>query len=415
MKKYDVIVTGGGFAGCAAAIAAARGGARVLLIERSGCPGGAAANCLVNPYMDSHTVIDGKRVELSRGIFAEINARLEAADAKRGGTFSEEVLKIVLSELLSGCGVEVLYHALLIGAACRDGRVESVTVAVKSGQLTLLADYFIDATGDADLTHFAGFPYRLGRESDGLCQPMTLCFRLSGVNRAALTPEARQQMQTLYRKFSAEGRLSNPREDILLFYTLSDDIIHFNTTRVVRLNPTDPFDLSRAETEARRQVWEMYTFLKENVSAFAGSRLLMTAADIGVRESRMIDGLYRLTGEDLRACKRFDDGIAFGNYDIDIHNPTGAGTSHYYFKPGEYYAIPYRSLVPRTSVNMLVAGRCISVDHEAQASVRIMPIVCCIGEAAGTAAALAVARGCGVAEVDAGVLRQTLRQNGACC
>lgn len=237
MKKYDVIVTGGGFAGCAAAIAAARGGARVLLIERSGCPGGAAANCLVNPYMDSHTVIDGKRVELSRGIFAEINARLEAADAKRGGTFSEEVLKIVLSELLSGCGVEVLYHALLIGAACRDGRVESVTVAVKSGQLTLSADYFIDATGDADLTHFAGFPYRLERESDGLCQPMTLCFRLSGVNRAALTPEARQQMQTLYRKFSAEGRLSNPREDILLFYTLSDDIIHFNTTRVVRLNP----------------------------------------------------------------------------------------------------------------------------------------------------------------------------------
>lgn len=172
-------------------------------------------------------------------------------------------------------------------------------------------------------------------------------------------------MQTLYKAFRAEGKITNPREDVMLFKTLSDDIIHFNTTRVIRLNPTDPFDLSRAETEARRQVWEMYTFLKENVPAFADSRLLMTAADIGVRESRMADGLYRLTGAELKTCPRFADGIAFGNYDIDIHNPDGTGTSHYFFGPGEYYAIPYRCLVPKTSVNSLVAGRCISVDHEA--------------------------------------------------
>lgn len=415
MKRYDVLVAGGGFAGCAAAIAAARGGADVLLIERSNCLGGAAANCLVNPYMGNRTEIDGKPVELSQGIFAEINARLEAADAKRGGTFSEEMLKIVLSDLLSECGVEVLYHALLTGAACRDGRVESVTVAVKSGQLTFSADYFIDATGDADLLHFAGFPYRLGRESDGLCQPMTLCFRLSGVDGAAFTQEARQQMQALYKAFRAEGKITNPREDVLLFKTLSDDVIHFNTTRVIRLNPTDPFDLSRAETEARRQVREMVTFLQENVPAFARSRLLMTAADIGVRESRMADGLYRLTGAELKTCPRFADGIAFGNYDIDIHNPDGTGTSHYFFGPGEYYAIPYRCLVPKTSVNTLVAGRCISVDHEAQASVRIMPIVCCTGEAAGTAAAQASARRCAVADVDTDALRAALRKNGAFC
>ncbi len=415
MKHYDVIVTGGGYSGCAAAVAAARGGAKVLLTERSNCLGGAAVNCLVNPYMGMHTVIDGKNVALSQGIFSEINSRLEGFGAKRGGIFSEEFLKIVLNEMLEESGAEVLYHALLTGAECRDGRTENATFAVKSGCLTLSADYFIDATGDADLAFFAGFPYRLGRESDSLCQPMTLCFRLSGVNRAELTPEAFDAMQKLYKQKREQGEISNPREDILMFDTLNDDIVHFNTTRIVKLNPTDPFDISRAETEARKQVLEMYRFLKQNVAAFKNSSLIMTAADIGVRESRMIDGLYRLTGEELRACCRFDDGIAFGNYDIDIHNPTGTGTSHYYFKAGEYYAIPYRCLVPRGSVNTLVTGRCISVDHEAQASIRIMPIVCCLGEAAGTAAAIAVKNRCDVSCVDAKTLRETLRANGAFC
>ena len=134
---------------------------------------------------------------------------------------------------------------------------------------------------------------------------------------------------------------------------------------------------------------------------------------IGARESRMTDGEYILTESDIVACRRFDDTVALGNYDIDIHNPEGSGTSHYYFPDGKYYTIPYRSLIPRGAENLLAAGRCISVDHGAQASIRIMPIVCCIGEAAGTAASLAVKHKVGVKEVDTSELKDLLTENGA--
>ena len=143
--------------------------------------------------------------------------------------------------------------------------------------------------------------------------------------------------------------------------------------------------------------------------------MLSTAMQIGVRESRMICGEYTLTGEDLMACTKFEDSIALGNYDIDIHNPEGSGTSHYYFGPGEYYTIPYRTLIPKNAENLLVAGRCISVTHEAQASIRIMAIVCCIGEAAGTATAISVKDNKNVKDIDVKKLRNTLKKNGAVC
>ena len=153
--------------------------------------------------------------------------------------------------------------------------------------------------------------------------------------------------------------------------------------------------------------------MKKHADGLEDSFLMMTAAEIGVRESRMIVGEYVLTEDDCRACTKFDDAIAACNYDIDIHNPEGTGTSHYYFPEGAYYTIPYRSLIPRTVSNMLVAGRCISSDHGAQASYRIMPTVCCIGEAAGTAMGLAVKAGCDVRSVDVKKLQTALKENGA--
>jgi hypothetical protein len=153
--------------------------------------------------------------------------------------------------------------------------------------------------------------------------------------------------------------------------------------------------------------------MKKHADGLENSFLMMTASEIGVRESRMIIGEYILTGEDCRSCKKFDDAIAACNYDLDIHNPEGTGTSHYYFKPGEYYTIPYRCLVPKKVSNMLVAGRCISSDHEAQASYRIMPIVCCIGEAAGTAIGLTVKNKSELSKLDVSELQDTLKKNGA--
>lgn len=413
MKKYDVVVLGGGFAGSAAAIAAARGGARVLLCEQSNCLGGAATNSLVNPFMNYETKIDGKFFPLSRGIFAEIVEKLknfEYFNGTKGNTFSEESLKLVLMRMAVEAGVELLFRVAFVRAE-RDGdRVMSVTFVGKSGEFTLEADYFIDASGDADLVYSAGFPTRLGRESDGLCQPMTLCFRVAGVDRSKFD---RNAINVLYKELKDEGKFRNPREDVLIFDTIDPTVLHFNTTRVVKMNPTDPYDISRAEIEAREQVFEMFDFLKKNFEAFSDSYVISTGMQTGARESRMTDGEYILTESDIVACRRFDDTVALGNYDIDIHNPEGSGTSHYYFPDGKYYTIPYRSLIPKGAENLLVAGRCIAVDHGAQASIRIMPIVCCIGEAAGTAASLAVKHKKSVNEVDVSKLTNTLIGNGA--
>lgn len=412
MKKYDLAVIGGGFAGVAAALAAARGGADVIIIEKSNALGGAANVCLVNPFMPYKTKIDGRSVALSAGIFREIHERLEARGAMMHENFLEEELKYVMSEMVAEAGISLLYHAYIFKAH-RDGeRITAVSLATKQGETVIEADYFIDATGDAQLAFLSGCPTRLGREPDNLCQPMTLCFRLGNVDVDRFLA-SRPLLNEAYKKSLDAGEFINPRENILVFRSPIRNVLHFNTTRVVKKDPTNPFDVTEAELLARRQVYEVYEFMKKHADGLEDSFLMMTAAEIGVRESRMIIGDYVLTESDCRAFAKFEDGIAACNYDIDIHNPEGSGTSHYYFPEGEFYTIPYRSLIPTGATNMLVAGRCISSDHGAQASYRIMPTVCCIGEAAGSAMALAIKDSIPVREVNTYTLRATLKANGA--
>ena len=412
MKKYDLAVIGGGFAGVAAAIAAARAGAKVLIVEKSNCLGGAAVNCLVNPFMPYWTEMDGKRVDLSAGIFKEIHDRLEHHNAMNRESFLEEKLKYILNEMVAEANIDLLFHAYIFKVEKCDEHIASIVVATKSGEMQVEANYFIDATGDAQLAYLAGCPTVLGRESDHLCQPMTLCFRLGNVDVEKFY-ESRERLKIAHAQSLAAGELINPRENILVFKTPIHNVLHFNTTRVVRKNPTSPEEVTEAEVLARRQVYEIYEFMKKHADGLENSFLMMTAAEIGVRESRMIVGDYVLTEQDCRNCVKFDDGIAACNYDIDIHNPEGTGTSHYYFPAGEYYTIPYRSLIPKSAENLLVAGRCISSDHGAQASYRIMPVVCCIGEAAGSAVGLAVKQNCTVREVDVKELQNELKRNRA--
>ena len=412
MKKYDVIVVGGGFAGVGAALAAARGGARVLLVEKSNCLGGAAVNCLVNPFMSYCTVINGKRTALSRGIFGEMIKKLTERSAMKGASFLEEELKSIMNESLLEAGAELLFHAYIFDVKKDGEQIKGITVATKSGKLELEADYFIDATGDAQMAYLADCPTVLGREPDHLCQPMTLCFRLGNVDVDRFYA-SKKRLKELHAEALAKGALTNPRENILVFKTPIPNVLHFNTTRVIKKDPTDPFDVTEAEILARRQVYEIYDFMKKHADGLENSFLMMTASEIGVRESRMIVGDYVLTEADCRAFKKFDDSVAACNYDIDIHNPEGTGTSHYYFPEGEYYTIPYRALIPKTVDNMLVAGRCISSDHGAQASYRIMPTVCCIGEAAGSAIALAARDGISPRMIKVEELQTVLRQNGA--
>ena len=412
MKKYDVIVLGGGFAGIAAALASAREGAKTLLVEKGNALGGAAVNCLVNPFMPYSTKINGVVTELSQGIFSEINHRLEKKNAIVNRHFLEEELKFVLNEMVIESGVELLFHAYLYAASKENGKIKSISVATKCGPVELEADTFVDASGDAQLAYLAGCPTVLGREPDHLCQPMTLCFRVGNVDREKFLA-GRPAFQMAYAEAKKAGTIKNPREDVLVFKFVVPNVLHFNTTRIVKKNPTDPFDVTEAEIEARRQVEEIYEWLKQNAEGLENSFLMSTASEIGVRESRMIVGDYVLTEDDCRAFTKFEDGIAACNYDIDIHNPEGSGTSHYYFPEGEFYTIPYRSLIPKEAENLLVAGRCISSDHGAQASYRIMPTVCSLGEAAGVAAGMACKSSCGVREIDVEKLKENLKKYGA--
>ena len=406
MKHYDLIVVGGGIAGVGAAVSAAREGLSVLIIEKFGSLGGAMSNSLVFPFMRHMTWGDTPKLT-SAGIFREMKMRKEKYKDP-----SYEAYKLVFDDMASEAGVEVLFHSTAFAAEAEDRTVRSVKVATKAGVIELSADYFIDASGDGELIAMTGCEFQLGRESDGYCQPMTTCFRVSGVDLEQFEKD-RKSLQEKYKEYRKDGKITNPRENILVFTGVGDGVLHFNTTRIVKLNPTDPFEVSQAEILARRQITEMMEFLHESSSAFEKSSIVSIANHIGVRESRKLKGVHVLTEQELRECRDFEDTIALGNYDIDIHNPTGEGTYIYKFPDGEYYRIPYRSLLPKEYDNMLVAGRCLSADHAAHSSVRIMPICACLGEAAGVAISVCKKTGKSAHEVDVALVREILISKGA--
>ena len=421
MMHYDIIVVGGGLSGVAAAVSGARQGLKVLLVEKSGCLGGAISNNLVYPFTNCWTYMPdtNEKRYVNGGLFAEMRSREEEYRIALGEPkdnpeylFKPEYYKFILDDMVTEAGVEVLFHSMLCEVSADKRKIRGIVVITPSGILELSADCFIDTTGNGELFAKAGCDYQLGREEDNLCQPMTTCFRMSGVDTDVFKKD-HNRLGELYNEYQKQGKIKNPRENILIFYGIGKGIIHFNTTRVVKCDPTDAFEVSRAEIEARRQVYEMVHFLKKNSKAFENSTVISIATEIGIRESRKLKGVHILTEEELKNLVEFEDAIALGNYDIDIHNPSGTGTSHYYFKSGEYYQIPYRSLLPKEYDNLLVAGRCISTTHEAQASIRIMPICACLGEAAGTAVSVAHKSGKTAHSVDINEVRKKLIENGA--
>lgn len=413
-KSYDIIVVGGGLSGVAAAVAAAREGAKALIVERFGFLGGAAGTSLVNPFMPYVIKVNGQRIFINGGIFKTLIEQLDEMGSlhENRDTFNEETLKLLLDRMVKAHGVDVLFHSYLIDVATDGKTVKHITVANKSGKMELAAKFFIDATGDADLSALAGCEYQLGRESDHLCQPMTLCFRLGNVDMETYQ-KIKPEINKRYQQFQKEGKIKNPREDVLIFSNMCDGVLHFNSTRIIKHNPIDAWDVSAAELEAREQIFELYNFMKDNIPGFENSTLLASAPQIGARESRMIAGEYKITSEDITSCRKFPDAIARGNYGIDIHNPDGSGTHIVHIPAGEYYTIPYRALVPKGKDNLLTVGRCISSDHEAQSAYRVMPICCCMGEGAGTAAAYAIANHVAAKEVDIEAVRATLIAHGA--
>ena len=412
MKKYDLIVVGGGLSGACAAISASRQGLSVLLLEKSNSLGGTATGGLVLPFMPNETVINGQKTYLWGSIFREIREELNKLGATWYESFREEELKLVLNRMVRDSGADILFHTYLTGAEYKDGKISSVLASTIEGTIAFEADYFIDATGDGQLCFLAGLPFVLGREKDNLCQPMTLSFRVGGVDADAFF-KGLEALNKEYKIHLENGEFKNPRENILVVKTAIDSVLHFNTTRVVKKNPTSIAELTEAEIEAREQVYETFDFIKKYGKGVKNAYVLSTGNQIGVRESRKIVGEYTLTEKECVECTKFEDSICACNYDIDIHNPEGTGTSHHYFDTGEYYQIPYRTLIPKGTKNILVVGRCISCDHGAQASTRIMPVVSAIGEAGGTAIAQAFKNSQETTEIDTKKLQYTLKANGS--
>ncbi|TAM59353.1 FAD-dependent oxidoreductase [bacterium] len=420
MSAYaaDVLVAGGGNAGCVAALAAARHGAAVLLIERYGFLGGTATAAMVGPWMTFHA---GER-RVVGGIAQEIVERLQARGGSPGHLpdassyvptitpFDPEILKVVLFELLEEAGVQLVLHAWLLDALMDGARVRGARFATVGGVREARATVSIDATADAHLSASAGVAMQRGDER-GRVQPCTMIFRLSHVDREALAAYIRahpDQMRThldargvraedltavaglydIWERARAAGEVSVPRELVSLFATPYGDEVTVNMTRVTGIDPLDPDELTRAEIEGRRQVMELTAFFQRRVPGFERARLAAVAVQLGVRETRRIVGEYVLTAEDLLTARRFPDAVARSGYPIDIHNPAGAGTITKRLPPGETYEIPYRCLVPAGIDGLLATGRCISTTHEALASTRLTPTVMMLGQAAGTAAAL---------------------------
>ena len=442
--EWDVIVVGGGTAGSVTGIASARLGARTLVVEALGFLGGTATGALVTPFM--RNVAGGK--ELNRGLTDEIKARLRAqGDGAvdpdgNDNWFNPEGLKFVLEDLLLEAGGEVLYHTYFVGAVVKEGWIQAVEVHNKAGLSTLRAKVFVDATGDADLAVAAGAPFQAGDE-DGHHQAMSLRFLLGNVNlddlsrflteiglpqpcpsfmHFAMAWGSGSPLEPLFQKAVTEGVLQKRDGDYFQAFTVPGrpGELAFNCPRIDTKfdDGTNPWQLSAAQVDGRRAIRRLLNFCRRYLPGCEESYLVAVAPLVGVRESRRIVGDYVVTLDDILNCRMFPDSICRNHYPVDIHPVRGRGrrwddlTGTPYSHPDAFHEIPYRALIPKRVNNLLVAGRCISATFEAQASIRIQPNCHTLGQAAGTAAAMAAQNGVGVRDVDVSELKRILREQG---
>ncbi len=439
-SNYDVIVSGGGTAGILAAIAAARNGAKTLLIERWGHLGGTAAFGL--PFLG---IFSGAGEQVNSGLAQELIDRMVAAGGSLGHVhganweqplgqskysfsltpFDPEVLKYVAQEMALEAGTKLLFHTFVSGIIKDNNYVKGVKVFNKSGQEAFFGKVVIDATGDADVANLAGASFQTKTE----LQNASIVMRIGNVDLNKFVDALKKEdhvkgwgswhtrlVQKENRYIHVAGHLvpwsGESKEVTFTAVSVRDGEIYLNATRTVNVDGTSADDLSRAEISERKNVFSLMGAMTKNVPGMENAYLISTSP-IGIRESRNILGDYTLTKEDVIECRQFDDSIARGAYPIDIHDPAGGRTQFTFLRNGGSYSIPYRSLVPMGIEGLLIAGRCISASKEAVGSARLMGTALSQGQAAGTAAALAVAEGKGLRQLDISVLRDTLSQQGS--
>lgn len=392
--QADVVVAGAGSAGMVAAIAAARNGARTILIERGGFLGGISTAVLDTMYA-FYAPGDAQEKVVS-GLPDEVVDRIEKYDgvlrrpntfgSGTGITYNPETLKRVWDDLAREAGVRVFLHSFITGAVKDGSRVIGLSFVNKAGSHKVTAKVVIDSSGDADVVADAGGDFELAGR-DGAQQTLSTTFRIGNVGERALTVK-KDDLHALMREANKGGRFVLPREEGSVHRTPDKGIMATIMTRVPGTAPDDIEGISRAEAQGRAQAQEYFRFLKEMVPGYENSVLIGTSPWIGVRETRRILGDYQLKGEDVLAARRFEDGIARCGAPIEDHH-AGRDTRWAYIPNSGTYTIPFRALLPRNLEGIVVAGRCLSSTHDAHASARSIGTCMAMGQAAGSAAVLA--------------------------
>lgn len=424
---YDVVVLGGGPAGIAAAVAGAKAGCSTLLVERYGFLGGMGTAAGVTNFCGLHANVHGEIRRVVHGVATELLDRIDrlgglnTPHALFGKTVAQAydtaAYKIAADELMAAAGVKLLFHALGAGLVMASpDRIEALLVETKSGRRAVLGRTFIDASGDGDLAAWAGVPYDKGDGAGNFLYPSTM-FRINGVDpeRAG---KAWETIPGLMLQAEAEGRHRFPRKTPIVRPQKSGIEWRVNLTQLANaqgnaLDGTDADELTQAEVLGRRQIAGVAGFLRE-VPGFERSYIVDIAPQVGIRETRRVQGLYQLTEADVLECASFDDTIGVNGWPLELHLkgdvefrwpkiPQSRGFNH----------LPYRMTVPAGMANLWIAGRCASMTHEAQSAARVTGACFVMGQAAGCAASLALEGNSTAARVDTAALQARLQAQGA--
>lgn len=424
LAEPDVLVVGAGPAGLAAACAAARAGAATLLVESYGSLGGTLTLVTLGGLCGIHAVLDDERLgRVVGGLGLELEDRLAKVDAilppRRHGRivgvpYDSVRLKIVLDEMAAAHGVEVLLHTSAVAVATEGRRIAAVFVENKGGRGAIVPRIVVDASGDGDVAARAGAAYELGLA--GKTQYGSAMFRLTGVDTARAGALSRAQIRACLERAVAEG-MPLPRTATGVHLNPIDGIAHLNVTKPGRpdgspFDLSDPLQLGDAEREGRRQVHLYEEAFRRHVPGFERARVVDIGARVGVRETRLVRGDRVLTESQVRACEKPADRIACSAWPLENHG-RGRTTNWEFLPDGQWYGIPWGCLVVEGLDNLLVAGRNLSAEHGAQASVRVAGPCMALGEAAGTGAAMSLAAGGEPRALDLGALQSRLRAEGA--
>jgi hypothetical protein len=425
---FDVVVVGSGAAGSTAAIAAAREGARTLLIEKLPFLGG-NSTAVLDTFYGFYTpgprplkVVGGIGDDVVDGLrrLGRVVERPNTYGAGTGITYLGEHLKVVWETMVADAGAGVLLHAFVQDASVSDGRVQSLLVASKAGLRTVDAGVVVDASGDADVCHHAGLSYDLAGEIDP-AQTLTTTFRMANVDQERRRQVTKEELHELMAEAADSGQYDLPRREGSDHITPVDGMTATVMTRIEHVatgpaggvvNASDPEVLSRVEMEGRRQALEYARFLVDRVPGYEQAALVALSTQIGIRETRRVHGDYRVTREDVLSARQFDDQIGLCGAPIEDHLP-GVGTKWEYLPEGSAVGIPLGSLVARDGINVLTPGRCFSATHDAHASIRSMAQCMAMGQAAGMVAALAARSDGQVREVSFDLVRDRLTGAGA--